>query len=379
MTRSRILHTEYVPELGAKPNTNRRHCSFGCVERFDDVLRRPKGGNRRRSRGVSTIVLLGTGGCYNSLGSSAAYSASISLHSARARSILCVRPRGKDYSVARCYPLSIAAKKVSKAQYAKLGFNEFPFNKTRQQSLCNLAQRDSREVIECSPRTSFKGYSPSRAGLRAVCGPRTRLLNRFQDSPAVPALLVFAEERAYRGFPRRLAKLFACASGAPRSSGYTLHGIATSYYDPNYGTLRPVYTHEFIHSLVALQTGIPNHGQWLHEGLAVRYQLRFHPQADLRAIVLKGMTDGSLHESLADLCTDAPIASNRYWQAMTVVEMLIEEESFAPHWQQLLAALSKRGSSDLSPHLAAILETDWEELETKWRDHCRRKYGPASE
>ncbi|MCA9246747.1 MAG: hypothetical protein KDA42_06515 [Planctomycetales bacterium] len=192
-------------------------------------------------------------------------------------------------------------------------------------------------------------------------------------SPAT--LLVFENESAYRSFPRRLAKQMGSSAAAPRSSGYTLHGIATSSWSDQYGTLRPVYTHEFVHSLVALSTGIPNHGQWLHEGLAVRYQLRFHPQADFRAIVLRGLGDDSLRLPLAELCTDNSIPNERYWQAMTVVEMLIEDDRFSACWPKLLAAFSLGGSANLAPHLESILATDWDELESTWRAYCETEYG----
>ena len=50
----------------------------------------------------------------------------------------------------------------------------------------------------------------------------------------------------------------------------TMHGISTSYWDPRFGTFRPVFTHEFVHSLLAHGAVLSNHSEWFHEGEAQR-------------------------------------------------------------------------------------------------------------
>ena len=102
--------------------------------------------------------------------------------------------------------------------------------------------------------------------------------------PAV--LLVFGSDDDYRGFSPRLGAKLGADAPPPKSDGYTLHGVATAAWSPRYGTLRPVYTHEFVHAYLIPRLGFDNQGDWLHEGLAARTQLRFHPQPGFDRIVL---------------------------------------------------------------------------------------------
>ncbi len=188
------------------------------------------------------------------------------------------------------------------------------------------------------------------------------------------ALLVFADRKEYRDFTIRLANELASQATAPKSDGYTLQGIATSYYDDQAGTLRPTYTHEYVHALLGRTLRLQNSGEWLQEGLAVRYQLRFHPQANVGEIIRQGLGDANFRLPLATLCNGRSIPMNRYWQAMTVADMLLGHERYAKRVPALLEAVSKAGSTDLGPHLQPVLETSWERLETDWRVWCEKNY-----
>jgi hypothetical protein len=196
--------------------------------------------------------------------------------------------------------------------------------------------------------------------------------SRARRSPA--SLLVFADRREYQDFTLRLAKELASQATAPKSDGYTLQGIATSYYDPQAGTLRPTYTHEYVHALLGRTLRLQNSGEWLQEGLAVRYQLRFHPQENVAQIIRQGLGDASFRLPLATLCNGKPIPMNRYWQAMTVVDMLLGHQRYVKRLPALLEAIAQAGSTDLGPHLQPVLETDWPGLEADWRGWCEKKW-----
>lgn len=199
-------------------------------------------------------------------------------------------------------------------------------------------------------------------------------LDFLPKPPRAVPLIVFASRGQYRAFPPRLAALMNSQAPPPPSDGFTLQAISTSYYDEKRGTLRPVYTHEFVHAVLTPSLELQNKGEWLHEGLAVCFQMRFHPQADLVQIVRGGMADPSAHLPLEQLCHGGPIPSSRYWQAMTVVEMLLKDEELRKRLPGLIEAFRAAGSTDLGPQLMPVLQSDWESMTARWRRFCEQTY-----
>jgi hypothetical protein len=195
--------------------------------------------------------------------------------------------------------------------------------------------------------------------------------------PGQPAVLVvFGDQQAYRNFTPRLAERLGGHAPPPASDGFTVLGIATSAWSPRHGTFRPVYTHEFVHSYLITRLGFDNHGDWLHEGLAVRYQLRFHPQPGFERIVRAGLTDPAARTPLAALASGRPIPAQRYWQAATLVDLLLESPRYAPRRAALFEALREAARADLGPHLPAELGTDWAGLEADWKRSCEQTFDP---
>lgn len=197
----------------------------------------------------------------------------------------------------------------------------------------------------------------------------------FLDPPGrKPVLLVFANQQQYREFTPRLAEQLGATAIRPDSGGYTLHGISTSSWDPRHGTLRPVYTHEYLHGYIAHAARLANRGEWVHEGLATFYQLRFHPQVDVAKIVRDGIAGEEFRLPLEQLCNGQPIPMNRYWQAMTVVELLATDRAYKSRLADLFVAFRESGSTDLGPQLKPLWNTTWSDLTTRWEAHCRAKY-----
>ena len=186
-----------------------------------------------------------------------------------------------------------------------------------------------------------------------------------------PMLVVFASEDEFRQFTPRLAARFASEAHEPRSGGFTLLGIATSSWMGD--APRPVFTHEYVHSLLSMRADLDNRGEWLQEGLANYYQLRFHPQ-DLKPIVAQGLTDAKFRLPLAELASGKPLPTNRYWQAVTLIELLVEKDPYRGNLKDLFAAFAAAGNTDLGPQLKPIYDTDWTALEAEWQKHCEAKY-----
>jgi hypothetical protein len=193
--------------------------------------------------------------------------------------------------------------------------------------------------------------------------------------PAVPIpLVVFQHEADYREFPQKLGQKQNAAAARPTSGGYALCGIATSFWDERHGTLRPVFTHEFVHALLSHAARLDNRGDWLQEGAATLFQMKYHRQENLNQLIAQGISDRSAHSPLEELASGERIAMNRYWQAMTLVETLSTDKMFSQQFPSFMEAVGQTGNTDLRLHLKPIFRTEWPTLTERWRKHCEQNY-----
>ncbi|MFM9960519.1 MAG: carbohydrate binding domain-containing protein [Planctomycetaceae bacterium] len=188
-------------------------------------------------------------------------------------------------------------------------------------------------------------------------------------------LVVFQTRDEYRQFVPRFARQLNSESNSPESAGYTVEGVSTSSWDAQYGTLRPVYTHEFVHGYLCRTLRLASHGDWLHEGLASRFQLKLHPQADFNEFIKNALKNPKAHDPLRDLCDGHRIVGNRYWQAATLCQMLLTDERYRAGWPILLERLREARSNDLGPHLEPVWQTDFDKLTIDWRAFSLREFG----
>ena len=197
----------------------------------------------------------------------------------------------------------------------------------------------------------------------------------FVPRAASPVMLiVFSNEEDYRTFPHRLAAKLNSDGTTPKAAGFTIHGIATSFWSEKFGTLRPVYTHEYVHALITKTLFLPSQGSWLHEGLASHVQIHFHPQPNLGDIVSEGIANPRLHLPLQALCNGKRISVNRYWQALTVVETLLSVDRYRQNLPRLLHAFQQFGSADLTSQLELAFPVSWKEFTDTWYRFCRKHY-----
>lgn len=197
----------------------------------------------------------------------------------------------------------------------------------------------------------------------------------FLEPPCVtPVVIVFRTNDTYQDFTPRLARQLNALAAEPQANGFTILGIATSSWHAELRQDRPVYAHEYVHALLALSALLPNRGDWMQEGLATLFQLRFHPQEGLAELVAKGVANLKAHQPLPKLCGGDRLPLGLYWQAMTVWETLRGSERWAPRLGGLFQAVRDSGSSDLGRHLG-VLGATWEELDAAWQAHCAAKYG----
>lgn len=193
---------------------------------------------------------------------------------------------------------------------------------------------------------------------------------RVSTAPVI--LVVFADEADYKAFPPALAARVGAQAAPPRASGFTFLGIATSSWHPRFGTLRPVYTHEFVHARLSAALDLDNLNEWFQEGMATRQQLKFHPEPGFGANVVRKL-DAAAADALRTVCNGEAIPLDQYWVAGTVCQMLAEEPDLAAKLPELVAGMQDRGSTALDP-LLPTLGLTWEQLDARWRAFCRRSY-----
>jgi hypothetical protein len=201
-----------------------------------------------------------------------------------------------------------------------------------------------------------------------------RDLGFLEQSAATPLLIVFATREQYEQFAPRLGAQFNSVAAAPQSDGYTISGIATSYWNEQQGTDRPVYTHELFHSFLVRTLRIDTKGEWLHEGLASMYQIRAHPPENMSRLVMDGLKNERFRTPFQKLCAGERIPENRYWQAATLLEMMFATPQYREKLPKLFASFQRLGATDLDPHLD-FLDTTWAELSADWASYCQTKYG----
>lgn len=195
----------------------------------------------------------------------------------------------------------------------------------------------------------------------------------FLAEPARGAVLfIFQERPEYQRFAPQVARQFNLRLDPPEASGYTLQGISSSWWDEKQGSLRPVYTHEFVHGYLARTLPFPTTSDWLQEGLAAHIQLEFHPQDNLNQLVREGLKSSAT--PLAELCNGRPISTSRYWQAATLWKMFLSESRYQSKLKELVDRLAAANSTDLGPHLEPLWGMNFDKLTADWRAFCERQF-----
>ena len=197
------------------------------------------------------------------------------------------------------------------------------------------------------------------------------------DFPGVAArrervpLLVFAREADYRAFWPAFAGKFRAEIAPPTSDGFAALGVAATWHDPAQGAVRPVMLHEATHGLLAREFGLANRSEWLHEGLASRYQLHWTRQ-DATALMKPRFLRGQA-TPLSRLCDGGPITLRDYSQAVLVVEWMLGDPARRRAFDAALAEMRKRGSTKMQALAPDCFGQDLAALERAWSDWLRAR------
>ncbi len=176
--------------------------------------------------------------------------------------------------------------------------------------------------------------------------------------------LVFSSRDTYRNFWPRFGLKFASTVPPVTTDGYSLLGIAGSYYSAQYKTVRPVLIHEACHAFFAHCTGLPNATEWLHEGLANYYQLNWTGQ-DVIAMTHQRMQQGKL-VPLDELLTGKRIRISDYAQVAAFVQWLMNDAACRKQLSAAMRVMRQRCSTQLQPICETTFGVPLEQLELSW-------------
>jgi hypothetical protein len=151
-------------------------------------------------------------------------------------------------------------------------------------------------------------------------------------------------------------------------------GLATTSWDPKLETRRPVCVHEFVHSLIERYLRLDSRDDWFQEGLASWYQERLRPEADLAKQVKESVLDADKRRPLESICGPQGKLRGAYVSALTIGGLLASGK-YRARLPRLAAAFAQAKSTNLEPHLATVLETDWAGLTKDWLEFCEQTWG----
>lgn len=214
--------------------------------------------------------------------------------------------------------------------------------------------------------------------LDAVVAAEKRLSEDFPGAPPLEGLvplLVFRADADYRAFWPRFAATFGGEASPPTTDGFTALDVATSSVKENL-PLRPVYVHEAMHVAIGTRLRVENDGNWMQEGLAVRYQLAFEGK-DLAAEPPGGVDRAKLRKELAALLDGRKLTTHSYWQAASFLEWCLSEPSRAKALRAAVADFRTTGVPNLPAVAVERFGRSAQALESEWLEWARSPSRPG--
>lgn len=177
--------------------------------------------------------------------------------------------------------------------------------------------------------------------LDSLAADLTAARNRFEAdfpgadvAPGDMPLLIFASRARFEAFWARLAPDVRVH---PDADGLTALRIATAVCDAeDPSRIRDVFTHEMAHMLVARRFGLTPRPDWLHEGLATRYQRGSEPASREDAGDVSLRLDGS----------DIPIRD--YARVGDFVDYLARDAAARRSLAEAITMMRATGANDLT-------------------------------
>jgi hypothetical protein len=180
------------------------------------------------------------------------------------------------------------------------------------------------------------------------------------------ALAVYRTPEDYQALWRRVEKYYGGSLPPVTTEGFSCRVFcATSYESAEaFARRRSLLCHEFAHVWLYQNRSLRNDGNWLTEGLGTAVQLKFFPASGDRKDFAAWLESGRMLplKRMLDL---ERIAPKDYWQAGTLVELLIAR------YRDRLPAVVSAFNEGASPQriVTDVLQTDMGALQRQWAEH----------
>ncbi|NLF32755.1 MAG: hypothetical protein GX591_17925 [Planctomycetes bacterium] len=205
--------------------------------------------------------------------------------------------------------------------------------------------------------------------------PATQPASQPGTQPAATAVTaaLYARQDAFGALWHRVGVYYdGRFLGARGAGGYSYRPFCATYLDAaRPDAIPPELAHEMAHVWLWSHAGLPNDGNWLSEGLATAVQLQLFPSLGERRAWAERVRAGKF-VPLKRLMDTAPLEGRHYWQAATLVEMLL-----ADHRDALPAVLDAvTDGRDPNAIVTEVLGLTWLAVERQWRAHVAAAGAP---
>lgn len=213
-----------------------------------------------------------------------------------------------------------------------------------------------------------------------------RVSREFPEFPSATRsipLIVFDRESEYREFWIQFSRQIPQQRRVPVTTGFSTLGFAVSWVQKD-KQVRATLIHEGNHALMYQMLGITASNDWLQEGLAARYQLRYKPM-DLRPIVRQALDNEALWSPLEKLLDSGMTQRTRYWQSHLFIEWLLADPGRRARLVNFIESIRRHDRAD--SHLVAKSSErtaptpfgkSLAELEKDWKDWVRAELARGS-
>lgn len=206
------------------------------------------------------------------------------------------------------------------------------------------------------------------AQIRAELGDELNVLR----NDAQPILIVLPNEARYLEFCGQLAERYGRTVTEPASDGVTILGHAITYWDPEQGWERPTLIHEYVHSVLDRQSRLPSKSEWVQEGFANYFQIRFR-EPDSFEELYAALEENDERSSVARITTGSRIERSQYPRALSIIEFLKQEPQFRDRLPLLVETFISFGTTDLRNLSEPVLGMPLSELQVRYDEWLRAR------
>lgn len=195
-----------------------------------------------------------------------------------------------------------------------------------------------------------------------------------EKNEAKPYLVIVNDGEGFKKALGKFGELQVSQVPGTELSGYSMMNSAFSSYSEKYGTMRPVYLHEFMHAVMATQGRILKSHNWVHEGFANYIQMKYQPQKGLGKIILQSMNREGLNNHILKLTENDDIQFKDYVYVLMIAETLWECEKYSTKIGQFFEYVENSGDTNFKEILKKIYQKSFDEFMADLKEFLAAKH-----